>query len=147
METISIKSDDFRCLVFKSYYVVWKQKKNAYDSVLQMSLNRTMQYGNFTQRKVSIRTGNGLNRTMQYGNSTQKTKKKRQKQCLNRTMQYGNKEKHILCRNASPEFKSYYVVWKLRSTKRLNRKGYRLNRTMQYGNIPVEKPLILGFEV
>ena len=32
--------------MFKSYYVVWKQKKRKGDSASVIGLNRTMQYGN-----------------------------------------------------------------------------------------------------
>ena len=33
--------------LFKSYYVVWKQKKKKAIIDMGLSLNRTMQYGNF----------------------------------------------------------------------------------------------------
>ena len=36
---------------FKSYYVVWKPGTKSADSAARKSLNRTMQYGNFSQMK------------------------------------------------------------------------------------------------
>ena len=35
---------------FKSYYVVWKLTKRLRDMKLTQSLNRTMQYGNFSRK-------------------------------------------------------------------------------------------------
>ena len=46
METIEAESNKQQRCAFKSYYVVWKQKKIAYMETDISSLNRTMQYGN-----------------------------------------------------------------------------------------------------
>ena len=77
--------------VFKSYYVVWKQRLLTTELQVFPSLNRTMQYGNeriiCTERSVEL--------------------------CLNRTMQYGNFIKYIIT-DKEKKFKSYYVVWKLK---------------------------------
>ena len=43
---ISSWADIRRDIEFKSYYVVWKRKKEDDVDVQKISLNRTMQYGN-----------------------------------------------------------------------------------------------------
>ena len=53
-------------------------------------LNRTMQYGNFTQENLLPKVILCLNRTMQYGNSNGLFEPCFTPQGLNRTMQYGN---------------------------------------------------------
>ena len=51
---------------------------------------------------------------MQYGNCERIKALANVEECLNRTMQYGNEEVKEKCRWKENEFKSYYVVWKLR---------------------------------
>ena len=98
---------------FKSYYVVWKLRKNALSSHRHLRLNRTMQYGNFSPPSGVFAQHIGLNRTMQYGN-------------------FGNFEVLFVL---PTEFKSYYVVWKLLFFNTRFKKHIKcLNRTMQYGN-------------
>ena len=77
-----------------------------------MSLNRTMQYGNYAKYNLKVSQENGLNRTMQYGNF------------------------HELCKrpNGTKVFKSYYVVWKPLASVNASTFARGLNRTMQYGN-------------
>ena len=54
---------------------------------------------------------------MQYGNQDMKKKIKEMEERLNRTMQYGNISVcHPSCQQPN-EFKSYYVVWKLKHSK------------------------------
>ena len=76
--------------MFKSYYVVWKR---ILDKVFKMCfpcLNRTMQYGNSTLKRIENKKKEGLNRTMQYGNFFSFFHKPSSVVRLNRTMQYGN---------------------------------------------------------
>ena len=49
-------------------------------------------------------------------------------------MQYGNSFSSGDIHHSTQLFKSYYVVWKLRSMKFLSLRNFSLNRTMQYGN-------------
>ena len=53
---------------FKSYYVVWKLAVNRGFFANKPSLNRTMQYGNFSPLNNNNIAKTSLNRTMQYGN-------------------------------------------------------------------------------
>ena len=53
---------------------------------------------------------------------------------LNRTMQYGNLEIFEPFNTLAKRFKSYYVVWKRYRTTEYFRIFGCLNRTMQYGN-------------
>ena len=76
---------------FKSYYVVWKHGHTQNTSFDFICLNRTMQYGNVL---LSL-----FRRQYYFG--------------LNRTMQYGNFPGAVLYPSAC-QFKSYYVVWKLK---------------------------------
>ena len=97
--------------MFKSYYVVWKQKQFDHFELPVNSLNRTMQYGNAPTamerliqiafksyyvvwkqagKKEKYKKYQGLNRTMQYGNYNIKINKMPKFLSLNRTMQYGN---------------------------------------------------------
>ena len=97
---------------FKSYYVVWKLFRAWELRPRSLCLNRTMQYGNQNSQIDEAFKIAGLNRTMQYGNFPP----------LKAVLTY------------CPEFKSYYVVWKLRYASREFPIFLRLNRTMQYGN-------------
>ena len=97
---------------FKSYYVVWKQRKFYRFLDIQTSLNRTMQYGN-----VGVAEFNEYH-----------------EESLNRTMQYGNRCSRFVQLLSLLVFKSYYVVWKLSWRHRELFKIPSLNRTMQYGN-------------
>ena len=81
-------------LKFKSYYVVWKPLKKMIAQGEKISLNRTMQYGNIWAEGRWTDNTAGLNRTMQYGN------------CCERKIT----QTQIM-------FKSYYVVWKPRTQK------------------------------
>ena len=68
METPTISPSKCHFVLFKSYYVVWKQPGKTWVYRNLNSLNRTMQYGNFFKKmKITIRE-HCLNRTMQYGN-------------------------------------------------------------------------------
>ena len=124
-------------------------------SSVHMSLNRTMQYGNYSPHYFLNYSWICLNRTMQYGNLrlflglfvptvfksyyvVWKHIRRRvnlfYEDGLNRTMQYGNQEKEEE-EKYFEMFKSYYVVWK--PTYRCNTSSIwstSLNRTMQYGN-------------
>ena len=52
METVSDVHFDFINIKFKSYYVVWKPRKDVVKYSFSYCLNRTMQYGNSnTERK------------------------------------------------------------------------------------------------
>ena len=98
--------------MFKSYYVVWKPKTETRKNTHAQSLNRTMQYGNFSFFKIPEYGISGfksyyvvwklfvvwiycsaissLNRTMQYGNGELCSIPNKDNCGLNRTMQYGN---------------------------------------------------------
>ena len=54
--------------LFKSYYVVWKLILFFLFISISLCLNRTMQYGNYSEVLWSYSIRVGLNRTMQYGN-------------------------------------------------------------------------------
>ena len=84
--------------LFKSYYVVWKRKNHADRETKNNSLNRTMQYGNFSCIPFYFVVIICLNRTMQYGNEQNKDKEKK----------------------TNISFKSYYVVWKRGSSKEIS---------------------------
>ena len=56
------------------------------------SLNRTMQYGNYTIGEQEAVFEYSLNRTMQYGNNKKPINKTTMEKSLNRTMQYGNSQ-------------------------------------------------------
>ena len=89
METTEGLCDILRCIVFKSYYVVWKLGIIRPMFAIKNSLNRTMQYETHVffeagdekkkfksyyvvwKHKIACPPGYilmGLNRTMQYGN-------------------------------------------------------------------------------
>ena len=55
-------------ILFKSYYVVWKQNEQQQIRYLCACLNRTMQYGNWLRTCILYSGAFCLNRTMQYGN-------------------------------------------------------------------------------
>ena len=134
METPRGNCAHARFYVFKSYYVVWKLMNTEGTIIEDISLNRTMQYGNpFLLMFLRLLYGR-LNRTMQYGNITTHIRDKFLKPCLNRTMQYGNLYRMLLL-NPSHQFKSYYVVWKLPTLSFATIFEGSLNRTMQYGNM------------
>ena len=96
---------------FKSYYVVWKLNRGSFEISVSFSLNRTMQYGNYSFFSQYRNTAYRLNRTMQYGNPS---------------LQFYD--------GLTTLFKSYYVVWKLTFILELVAFRAGLNRTMQYGN-------------
>ena len=55
METFLRPREYLYCLMFKSYYVVWKQSITKYGRIFDtMCLNRTMQYGNQIARQEII---------------------------------------------------------------------------------------------
>ena len=144
-------------LWFKSYYVVWKRKKNFLETYthssfksyyvvwklgvrqlqkakLERSLNRTMQYGNTPKKRIIPKIRPGLNRTMQYGNYSGILKKK--------NIGSGFKSYYVVWKRppfcaitfCATWFKSYYVVWKLYFILCFCAMFICLNRTMQYGN-------------
>ena len=55
-------------VLFKSYYVVWKQEIYTDRRKVRKGLNRTMQYGNLIISGFFDMISCSLNRTMQYGN-------------------------------------------------------------------------------
>ena len=91
METFAHDINYSFIFLFKSYYVVWKQRWKEIDEGKDESLNRTMQYGNFYEKQAPYGNRGCLNRTMQYGNSRLISEKVVDIGGLNRTMQYGNK--------------------------------------------------------
>ena len=121
------------CVWFKSYYVVWKLKFNPIPFTDERSLNRTMQYGNFSFLAKANITLPGLNRTMQYGNLC---KRKYNPTAIAFKSYYVVWKLlfSILQFFHNPSFKSYYVVWKLPAFARKENNKSGLNRTMQYGN-------------
>ena len=97
---------------FKSYYVVWKLGSATNETIIQSSLNRTMQYGN-----------NIFSYVMKY---------------VTKFKSYYVVWKRSPATEVfpvPPQFKSYYVVWKLQFADDMPiMHEMRLNRTMQYGN-------------
>ena len=73
METLGEPLFYFLPYLFKSYYVVWKRKKEFIHEYFIKGLNRTMQYGNYLKFSISQPKTDSLNRTMQYGNDQQHT--------------------------------------------------------------------------
>ena len=155
METHIHISSGKRFRWFKSYYVVWKLIREHSWQITKKCLNRTMQYGNCSPSYNINKIINSLNRTMQYGNHRASGFSNKITFRLNRTMQYGNHSAFfvILCGftglnrtmqygnlyfrailRPPPQFKSYYVVWKLFLSVLSNIFFLSLNRTMQYGN-------------
>ena len=124
---------------FKSYYVVWKQRKYASRAFKYTCLNRTMQYGNrrsppkilFPREQFKsyyvvwkpscfclffvffsmFKSYYVVWKLFLSGKST-----KAHCSGLNRTMQYGN-FRNAMSGIFSFLFKSYYVVWKLQRNK------------------------------
>ena len=68
METLEEAPEFQISAVFKSYYVVWKRNTPDIKNKNNISLNRTMQYGNSDFSQVYPNQTKCLNRTMQYGN-------------------------------------------------------------------------------
>ena len=100
----------------------------------RISLNRTMQYGNYFCFFFFFSLCGSLNRTMQYGNVLLFV--------LFFALPSEFKSYYVVWKPANPNmsfqeivaFKSYYVVWKPRKAACVQQDFFRLNRTMQYGN-------------
>ena len=123
-----------RRMQFKSYYVVWKQKKEK--TTQENKKKFKSYYVVWKLRCLSIQCflGFRLNRTMQYGNRTECGRIGRN---LRRFKSYYVVWKHkgVSAVTKSPaQFKSYYVVWKLLDYYCFCLFFFGLNRTMQYGN-------------
>ena len=138
METVYTSYHFTRCILFKSYYVVWKLYGififsfpscmfKSYYVVWKpyWSYTSSPRHAQFKSYYVVWKRRSaqsieypqwGLNRTMQYGNEIWLNDKDSSDVGLNRTMQYGN---FLLLLFAPPvqEFKSYYVVWKPEATQ------------------------------
>ena len=123
---------------FKSYYVVWKQRRLTQPNAKNPCLNRTMQYGNSVMRKVLVyrewfksyyvvwkpqKIAPKIAEKVKFKSyyvvwkQQRPTRKYATLNSLNRTMQYGNIEKPLALHRIFFRFKSYYVVWKQISEK------------------------------
>ena len=122
----------------KSYYVVWKLSRTTKSGEERKRLNRTMQYGNLSERRDRCKCGSSfksycvvwklfaspslfanirsLNRTMQYGNLTGIFEISTFCAGLNRTMQYGNRytiahaQVQNMCLNRTMQYGNYFPV-------------------------------------
>ena len=74
-----------------------------------------------------------LNRTMQYGNYFFKKRTRKVIKFKSYYVVWKQFPDEFLSTNFAP-FKSYYVVWKLKKTEKQRITQKSLNRTMQYGN-------------
>ena len=108
--------------MFKSYYVVWKQKRKIIETIKNFRLNRTMQYGNFCLDKARLK------HIVEFKSYYVVWKLIAGVRIL-----------------ASYGFKSYYVVWKLFLLQSLLTTLLRLNRTMQYGNQQATRNIVSKF--
>ena len=100
METIQIKWKKKQQQLFKSYYVVWKQK------IMRKDREKFKKFKSYyvvwkpkEKQKVKETEEDGLNRTMQYGNRV------------------GQNRIPLMTK----KFKSYYVVWKPENENNIGR--------------------------
>ena len=108
---ISSWADIRRDIEFKSYYVVWKRKKEDDVDVQKIMFKSYYVVWKHTTTAEIDSPKNCLNRTMQYGNAPT---------AMERTIQIAFKSYYVVWKLCSRGFlyarrelfKSYYVVWK-----------------------------------
>ena len=119
--------------VFKSYYVVWKRKRCMCRRNTRSSLNRTMQYGNYSFIVFYF---------ILYLFKSYQVVWKLIFDRVRNTYERRFKSYYVVWKLFKPPiifniigmFKSYYVVWKPAAPPVFVTSTLSLNRTMQYGN-------------
>ena len=112
METCGVLHNCGICYMFKSYYVVWKQKReNDFFWEYIKFKSYYVVWKQKCERGHKIHAGKFKSYYVVW-----------------------KRDRNFIERISLREFKSYYVVWKRQSKYGENMCQLRLNRTMQYGN-------------